>query len=516
VSTRAGGAVRFGAAWAATALSGWLYALAYPPHRIEWLAFVALVPFLLALREVSTRVAIFLCWFWAVFASSFVADALPAAVETYFLQPKLVSALFAIGIWTVTGSLYYVLFGLAVRALRPGVATPLCVGAAWAACELLRGRLLTGSRFFVGNPWALLAYSQAGADRLRQIAALGGPYAISFVVASANAGIAGWIESMRTRRRSLAPLALSFAPVAASLGYGALVLGDAARPTGDAAPVEVAIVQGDVDLGSVWRSDFYGRNLDVYLQETLSAAGRGAPRLVFWPEAAFTFFLEDEPLYRESIARVLTAHDLELVAGGPSRGGAELFHNSVFLLAPDGAIRARYDKQYLVPFSEFFPLASFDFLRRRFERVRVFEHGALDAQLLPTRAGRVGVLTCNEAMLPEVAVRRVAAGAELLASPSNDSWIRSEKWAALMLDTVALRAVETRRWLVRASTSGPSAIVDPWGRTIVRTAPFTRDVALGRVAARSDRTIYTRIGDSFGVACGAGVLAGIALGRRSA
>jgi hypothetical protein len=109
--------LRFAAAFAATALSGFLYSLAYPPLRAEWLAFVALVPFLLALRAVGWRAALFLCWFWPVFASSFVADALPAAVETYFLQPPLVSQLFAIGVWTLTGSIYYMLFGPAYRAL---------------------------------------------------------------------------------------------------------------------------------------------------------------------------------------------------------------------------------------------------------------------------------------------------------------------------------------------------------------------------------------------------------------
>lgn len=509
--------IQLAAAWAATALSGWLYALAFPPHRIEWLAFVALAPFFVALRAVGPRAALGLCWFWPVFASSFVADALPAAVETYFLQSKLVSLLFAIGIWTVTGSLYYLVFGPAYRALRPGIATPLLAGAAWAACELLRGRLFTGSSFFVGNPWALLAYSQADAERLRQVAALGGPYAISFVVASVNAGIAEAVLAARARRPVRALLALSFAPLGLSLGYGAIALRNAAHE--EAAPsVEVAIVQGDVDLGSVWRSDFYGRNLDVYLRGTEDAVARGAPRVVFWPEAALTFFLEDEPLYRVAIARVLGATDLELVVGGPSRlaGPDERFHNSAFLLDPTGAVRARYDKQYLVPFSEFFPLANLDLLRRRFERVRVFEHGPADAVLLPTRAGRAGVLTCNEAMLPEVAVARVAAGAELLVSPSNDSWIRSEKWAALMFDMVALRAVETRRWLVRASTSGPSAVVDPWGTAMARTPPFTRDVAVGRVAPRGDATLYVRIGDSFGVACGVAVLAAIALGRRKA
>jgi apolipoprotein N-acyltransferase len=509
--------LRFAAAFAATALSGFLYSLAYPPLRAEWLAFVALVPFLLALRAVGWRAALFLCWFWPVFASSFVADALPAAVETYFLQPPLVSQLFAVGVWTLTGSIYYMLFGPAYRALaeRPGIATPLLAGAAWAACELLRGRLFTGSSFFVGNPWALLAYSQADAPALLQIASLGGPYAITFVVASVNAGLAEWLATARRGALAWRPLAVGFAPLGAALAWGTAML-RATPPAPGAAPVEVAIVQGDIDLGSVWRSDFYGRNLEVYLQGTLNAADRGAPRVVFWPEAALTFFLEQEPLYAQAIGRVLAAKDLELVVGGPANaeGEADRYFNSVFLLDPRGTVRGRYDKQYLVPFSEFFPLSNLDFLRRRFERVRSFAFGRADAQLLATRAGRVGVLTCNEAMLPEVARARVLAGAEILASPSNDSWIRSEKWAELMFDMVALRAVETGRYLVRASTSGPSAIIDPHGRVLARTEPFSRDVALGPVRARSATTLYVRVGDAFGFGCA--LVVGAVLVLRSA
>lgn len=506
--------IRFAAAWAATFLSGVLHALAFPPQRIEWLAFVALVPFFLALRGVGWRAALFLCWFWPIGASVFVADALPAAVETYFLQPRLVSMLFAVGVWSVTGSIYYMLFGPAYRALPKSVAAPLLAGAAWAFCEMLRGRLFTGSSFFIGNPWALLADSQADATQIRQIAALGGPYAISFVVASVNAGVAELVWTLRARPLTWKPLALAGVPLAAALAYGAIALRAAdAEP---APAVEVAIVQGDVDLGSVWRSDYYGRNLDVYLRGTLDAAERGAPQVAFWPEAALTFFLADEPAYQQAIARVLAAEDIELVVGGPAHAGSadDRFYNAVFLLGPDGALRARYDKQLLVPFSEFFPLASLDFLRRRFERVRVFERGPDEAVLLPTRAGLAGVLTCNEAMLPEVARARVRAGSELLVSPSNDSWIRSEKWAELMFDMVSLRAIETRRWMVRASTSGPSALIDPWGRATVRTPPFTRDAVLGRVAPRGDATVYARIGDSFAFACGAAVALAIALGRR--
>ena len=505
------------AALAATALSAFAYALAFPPTRWSGLAWFALAPFLLALRAVGPGAALFLCWFWPVFASSFVADALPAAVQSYFLQPALTSRLFAVGVWTLTGSIYYMAFGPVYRALsrRRSVWLPWLAAAAWVAAELARGRLLTGTRFFVGNPWALAAYSQAGSARLVQIACATGVYGISFALVAVNAGLAELALAVRAReplRRAGAALALACVPAAGLLGFGELALRARDRDLAAAAPVSIAIVQGDVDVGSVWRSDLYGRNLEVYLALTREALQRGRPAIAFWPEAALTFFLEQEPLFQRAITRELARGPLELVVGGPRAdpGREGIYYNTVFAVDPDGRITGRYDKQYLVPFSEHFPFRV-AFLRRRFERVRVFEPGAGDPPL-ETRAGLAGVLVCNEAMLPEVARRRVLEGAEYLVSPSNDSWIRDPKWAELMFDIVKLRAVEERRFLVRASTSGPSAIVDPWGGVQVQTPPMSREVVLGELRPYRALSPYARVGDLFGFACAASV--GLVLAAR--
>jgi apolipoprotein N-acyltransferase len=506
-------------ALAATALSGAIHALAFPPYSLRPCAWIALAPFFWALRSVGLRAGLFLAWFWAVFASSFVADALPAAVETYFLQPKLASYAFAVFVWGVTGSLYYMGFAWLYRGLvRSGaVARPLLVGAAWAVFELLRGRFLTGSGFFVGNPWALIAYSQVGWDALVQVASLTGVYGISFLIASMNAA---WVEllpresaPLRSRLGALAAPALL---VAASLGFGAWSLRSA--DTKAAPTVSVAIVQGNVEIGSVWRSDYYGRNLDVYLRLTAQALPE-RPALVLWPESALSFFLEEEPLYQRAIARLLAAGDVELVVGGPRRvkpaDDDAGYSNSVFLMQPDGRLTGRYDKQYLVPFAEFFPLRGLDFLRRRFERVRVFEPGGATPPL-PTRAGRAGVLICNEAMLPEAARERVREGAEILFVPSNDTWIDDPDWAALMFDMVSLRAVEQRRYLVRASSSGPSAIIDPYGRVLTRSEPMTQATLLGRVAPRSELSLYARVGDAFVGLCAVALIVAVRRGRRRA
>ena len=95
----------------------------------------------------------------------------------------------------------------------------------------------------------------------------------------------------------------------------------------------------------------------------------------------------------------------------------------------------------------------------------------------------------------------MADGARYLVNPSNDTWIPGETFAELQFDIVSLRAIEQRRTLVRASTSGPSAIVDADGRILARTTTFTREVLIGKVQPRDGRTIYGRVGDAFAVGC---------------
>jgi len=480
-------------------VSALFYGLTFPPtgwYAIQW---VVLVPFLLAIRKGGWRQALFITWLWCVVGASVAGDCFPRAIAEYFHQPMLLALAMYAGIFTFMAAPYFMVFAVVYRrlSLRFEALLPFLTASAWVGAELGRGRLMTGTPFFIGNPWGLVGYAQADVLPLVQIASATGIYGVSFVVVCVNAALVElWIARHDPVRRMVpASRSLCLAAVLALFAWGFGVSVMPARDDLDSDPdaVAVAIVQGNIESDSRWRADMYGRNLDTYLGLTAELGSGERPEIVYWPES--------EPLYQAAIARLLGPLDLELAVGGPRVTASPTpdYFNSTFVLGVDGRVSARYDKEYLVPFAEYFPIGV-DVMRRRFGRVRYFQHGTQTAPL-PTRAGLAGVLVCNEVMLPEVAAIRVADGAEYLLNPSNDSWIDDEQYSEEQLDIARMRAVELRRYLVRASTSGPSAIIDPYGRVQVRSANRERAVLRGWIRARNDKSIYAVWGDWFGLSC---------------
>jgi apolipoprotein N-acyltransferase len=494
----------------ATLVSAVLYGLAFPPAALRPLAWVGLVPFLVAIRRSRLRPAVGLAVVWSIVASAMTTGWFPRAVAVYYRQPLLLGIGLFLAVTLLTAALEYAAFAACYHRLgrRPGPLLPLLTAAAWVGAELGRATLLGG------DPWALIGYSQVGIAPLVQIADLAGVYGIAFVVVAANAALAEmWLARVDGRGRAAARgLGLVGAVVAFVLAYGAVRLrDDPAVPGGPA--TRVVVVQGNLDVGSQWRPELYGQNLEQYLRLSYRALADNLPALIVWPESAITFFLDADSRYRAAIARVLAAPGAQLLAGGPRMvdGEPARYYNSAFLVAPDGAIRAIYDKQHLLPFAEYFPLRGATLLRRRFGRVREFTPGSPSAPL-PTMAGQAGILICNEAMYPDIAAERVRAGAEYLVNLANDGWVGAAQFSAITFDTVRLRAVEQRRYLVRASTAGPSAIIDPRGRVTEVSGMATQAVIAGTVRPVHERTVYGRVGDAFALGCvaavGAALLAG--------
>jgi apolipoprotein N-acyltransferase len=183
------------------------------------------------------------------------------------------------------------------------------------------------------------------------------------------------------------------------------------------------------------------------------------------------------------------------------RAGKTVYFNSAYFLDREGKPLARYDKIHLVPFGEYIPLRRLFFFAETITKdVEDFTPGA-GYVLAPLEGRPVNALICFEAVFPELARRFVRDGSQLIVNLTNDAWYG---WTAAPFQHLAMsrwRAIENRRYMLRAANSGISAIVRPTGGLQAVTGLFREEICVGFFAFSSAQSIYTRFGDVFVLAC---------------
>jgi apolipoprotein N-acyltransferase len=372
----------------------------------------------------------------------------------------------------------------------------------WVATELLRVHT------FFEFPWCLLGYSQQPFLPVIQIASVTAVYGVSFVVVASSALLAIAILEPRARRRSLVGwLALQ----ALVWGGGAFLL---SRPIPEAGRITVGLVQGGIRQEDKWLPENAWSNVGRHIELTREAARRGA-RLVVWPESAVPFLYDEEPALAERLQQLVRRDSLFLYFGNDDRELSPPPHGRIFvgakLLDPNGDVTARYRKMHLVPFGEYVPLQWLFTLGGRVvakvvQEVSDFSPGS-DPVTGDVEGHRIGGYICYEAIFPDLVRRFPARGAELLVNITNDAWYGTTSAPYQHLAMAAFRAVENRRYMVRAANTGITAVVDPWGRIQEPTQLFGRAVLVREVPFVAETSFYTRHGDLFAQACTALALA---------
>jgi apolipoprotein N-acyltransferase len=481
-----------------TLLSAALYVLAFPPWDLHFLCWACLIPLLLVVRRVRPAQALGIGLLWGTAVIWGIGHWVPAALMNYWGQSLWFGVTFA-----MVGAILFVGTygaGFAACASWLGARTsPACrtllLSAVWVAWEVARGSLLTG------DPWLLIGYAASSHPILIQVADLGGVFLVSFVIVVINAAATECLAADRRRGAAgLVALAPAAAVLAGTLVYGAWRL---ALPLPASPALNVSVIQGNNDPGRQWKAEHYGQGLEEYLRLSTQAAGE-RPAVIVWPESAVTFFLAHEPHYQTRIRRLLEAVGSDLLVGAPHHEDVDparpAYFNSAFYMTSDGHITGRYDKVHLLPFGEYFPLRTIEFLRRRFERVRYFTP-AQEARLLDTRLGKIAVAICFEAIFPDLVRRRMSSGAEILVNLSNDAWLGDNAGPRQHATMIAMRAVENRTWVVRATTTGISAVIDPFGRTVTQTQIGVPARLGATVVPLQVPTAYKRYGNVFANAC---------------
>jgi apolipoprotein N-acyltransferase len=396
-----------------------------------------------------------------------------------------------------------------------GTAGLLAAPVVWTATELLRAHTL------FEFPWCQLGYTQYRHLPVIQVASVTAVYGVSFLLVSASALLAFVTIESRPARRRAAVVGLALL-LGGAWGGGAWAMSRSLPETGR---LRVGLVQGGIRQEDKWLPERAMDNIDRHLRLTQEAAERGA-RLVVWPESAVPFLFDSNPPLAERLRATVMSRDVYLFFGNDDRehdgDGSSRIYVGAKLLTPGGELTARYHKIQLVPFGEYVPLQQLFTVGGRFaakvvQEVSDFSPGS-EPVVAEVDGHLVGGYICYEAIFPGLVRRFAAEGAELLINITNDAWYGTTSAPHQHLAMAAFRAVENRRYMVRAANTGITAVVDPWGRILEPTALFDRTVLVRDVPLIAQTSLYTRRGDLFAQACLAGALALLAatFRRRSA
>ena len=482
----------------AVVASAALYSACFPPLGLHFLAWVALAPLLLALARLSWWEGFGVGCIWSLMVGLGTSSWLPAMISEYFGVSQATGWMAAAGATLGTGFLYGV-FGLVTATLSRGlVIDPWRAALVWGACEYAR------TMGPIANPWVLSGYTQDPASSVAQSADVWGVVGLGMLVMAVNAGVASAMEGrLPGRWKWVRPVSV-LSVLAIVIAYGS------SRKTGipsGAEGVEVVLVQSATPRLQRFDDRYRGAKLAHVLDLVARAAGTSAD-VVFLPELALDVPLDEQTAEGRALLRIAEQGNVEVLAGAPARVGespATGMFNSFFLLRMD-RVADRYDKVSLTPFSERKPF------RGWLEWGRDEYATGVSRRPLSSRMGGVGVLLCGEVMFGRHAREAVRLGARILSNPANDSWFGSESAARMQLDVAAMRAVETRRPLVRPTMTGVTAVIDAAGRVVVE-APFGRPALLrANVTPESSETAYVRLGDWAGAVSALATLV-LVLGR---
>lgn len=354
----------------------------------------------------------------------------------------------------------------------------------WLLLEWVRGWL------FTGFPWLALGYSQVPDGPLSGYAPLLGVYGVSLMLLLSAGTLVPLLDGAIRRkldgREILPPLAL-FAVLWAA-GWG-LQQVEWTRPEG--APFTVSLLQGNIPQELKWRPEKTAATLELYRDLALNSRGR----LIILPETALPLFVGEVPrAYYERLAAHAVALGGDILIGAPEFDDRR-YYNSV--LGFGSAPVQIYRKRHLVPFGEFIPLKPFGpWLVRSVLRIPLddFARGAENQPPMRVAGQRLAIAVCYEDAFGEEMIRQLPE-ATLLVNVSNDAWFGDSVAPWQHLQMARMRALEMGRFMLRATNTGVTAIIDRRGNTVALAPQFETTRLDGTAQGYAGATPYVRGGN---------------------
>lgn len=454
------------AAAAVFGLTVLLAVISFPPFEMPQFAYAMLVPGVYW-AYLKPRLKLY-AW------TMFVAQAVAWTIILGWLHHVTWGGLFLLGpfIGAWIGSWYLAAWWIVPRMLGRPTFTRLTammgLAAVWVVIEWSRTWLLGGF------PWLPLAASQWKMVSMLQIASYTGAVGISFVVVAVNLGFAAYSHRLfREGAKGLGKRSQEFflALFLVLVCFSVQLQETYSRVRFNIPFARVAFVQPYIPQDLKWDPAKGPGILKILEEQTLGAAS-SRPDVILWPEASTPLALRGDAtataFANNLVARArtpLVAGSIAIEDGGTPR---ERWFNGAFLVTPDGGVQKDYyAKRQLVPFGEFVPLRPVLGWLSKFVPIGDdFARGLDSAPLvvpLKEKSAVFGPLICYEDIYPDLARRSVIAGSEVLTVLTNNGWFGEGGAAYQHAAHSVLRAVETRRPVLRCGNGGWSGWIDEFG-----------------------------------------------------
>ncbi len=500
-----------------TAGGGLMLGISYPPVPMFFLAFIAFIPFFMSLEKRNGagalgRLTYAFTFFWCLVSLYWVGSWTPEA-DVFLMISGVALALFLPFLYIIPSLLY-----LAASKIISKRAALFFFPLFWVTFEY--ALTLTDLKF----PWLILGNTQAYFRWFIQPADIIGAYGLSVLILYINIFLylAFFDEgAIKKRKKLFGALAIIFFVI--PLVYGGI------QTTFSfiikASRVNTGLIQPDLNPWNKWETGNLESQLDMYLDLSMKAKGEGA-ELVIWPETALPVYLlgGNYDRYVGKIRSFVDSTKLKILTGMPDviyhKKGDDIpddakpiknsdmvyqSYNSILLFEPGGYNIQRYKKMMLVPFGEKVPFVETIPLLGDIIKWNVgissWNTGRdtvnFDVNVKRKIIGHdssfsaAGVI-CIESIYPDFVASFVDRGANVIVVVTNDSWYGYSSGPFQHKEIAVMRAVENRRWVLRAANGGVSCFIDHTGRTIKETNLFERDVLTGSFPILTEKTFYTR------------------------
>ncbi len=461
-------------------LAGAAMPLAFAPFNFWWLAVLLPAILILLWLDCAPRTAAWRGFWFAVGQFGVGTYWLYISIHEFGQAPIWLALLLMLALVAIMSSYFSLLGYLAARwRMRSRVLVAvLWVPALWTLVEWLRGWFLSGFS------WLSLGYAQTDSP-LGGFAPVAGMYGIT-LICMLLAGCCAAVVILPDVRQRLALLVLPVLMLTGGWWLTSIAWSTVAGPD-----VRVAIVQGAIPQDEKWLLNNHDATLVRYRNLTRTAFGTP---LIVWPEAAAPDLVNNLGSYFGALYDEAQSHGSAIVMGALRTDDAEKnYYNSV--LALDNGVRW-YDKHHLVPFAEFFPVPGFirEWLRLMSLPYSDFTHGAATQPPLAAAGLLLAASVCYEDAYASTQLHALLT-ATALVNVTNDAWFGESSARYQHLQISRLRAMEARRFLVRAANDGVSAIVDPFGKIVASAPEFTPTVLRSQLTPLTGLTPFARSGN---------------------